>query len=658
MATKLASVPQITARSLEIRNNGHNGNNGHNEVDSSNEVARRRQLAKSQAEEKKRARTAGKQQQLAERLAAATQQIAGTIEESGVAIKELSKAMELIATTAQESNSATEESLSAITQIEKSTNNVSAKAKESVNKVERIRDLLTLTTSEIEVLILGVKESAEINLASAKMVAELEKQADQIGAIVQTVVGIAKQTNLLALNAAIEAARAGEHGRGFAVVADEVRNLAETSENSARDIRELVDTIKKDVNLVSTDIAGAGQTAMGEVEKAAQITAGLKKIAEDADLVKKGSVEINTNGNEIATAVIQFKKGAEQIAKAAQDQSAAVEEATRSVDEQSKALNEMADSSGSLSDMADSLRSSTSQDKSAEELASAGEELSATAEEGNRAAEQISEVINSLAAVADEQRAAAEESDRAGDLILKMAQNIKTNSETSREKVENLVVALTKNKENMDALITGINSSGEVARKSMENIRSLESSTARIDKIVDAISNVTLQTNLLAVNGAIEAARVGEYGRGFAVVAADVRTLAKDSASNAEKIKDLVKGIQNQVAKVVVDVEQSGNKARQEVERSRKTTDNLNLIEQDVLIVGGAMSEISTITEEMLVAINQANNGVQQISKAADAAAAAIGEASSSSQQQSHGMAELATAVEEVSALADEMQNL
>ena len=655
MATKLALIPQPTHQSVETRKNGHNG---HNEIDSSNEVARRRQLAKSQAEEKKRARTAGKQQQLAERLAAATQQIAGTIEESGVAIKELSKAMELIATTAQESNSATEESLSAITQIEKSTNNVSAKAKESVNKVERIRDLLTLTTSEIEVLILGVKESAEINLASAKMVAELEKQADQIGAIVQTVVGIAKQTNLLALNAAIEAARAGEHGRGFAVVADEVRNLAETSENSARDIRELVDTIKKDVNLVSTDIAGAGQTAMGEVEKAAQITAGLKKIAEDADLVKKGSVEINTNGNEIATAVIQFKKGAEQIAKAAQDQSAAVEEATRSVDEQSKALNEMADSSGSLSDMADSLRSSTSQDKSAEELASAGEELSATAEEGNRAAEQISEVINSLAAVADEQRAAAEESDRAGDLILKMAQNIKTNSETSREKVENLVVALTKNKENMDALITGINSSGEVARKSMENIRSLESSTARIDKIVDAISNVTLQTNLLAVNGAIEAARVGEYGRGFAVVAADVRTLAKDSASNAEKIKDLVKGIQNQVAKVVVDVEQSGNKARQEVERSRKTTDNLNLIEQDVLIVGGAMSEISTITEEMLVAINQANNGVQQISKAADAAAAAIGEASSSSQQQSHGMAELATAVEEVSALADEMQNL
>jgi methyl-accepting chemotaxis protein len=569
---KLASLPQGKSPTLEMRNNGHD--NG----DSSNEIARRRQLAKSQAEEKKRARTAAKSQQLAERLASATQQIAGTIEESGIAIKELGKAMDLISTTAQESASSTEESLTAIIQIEKSTAIASTKARESLTRVEKSRDLITQTTSEIEVLIQGVKESAEINLASAKMVLELEKQADQIGAIVQTVVGIAKQTNLLALNAAIEAARAGEHGRGFAVVADEVRNLAETSENSARDIRELVDNIKKEVTLVSTDITSAGETAQGEVEKAAQITLGLKKIAEDADLVKKGAAEINNNGDEIASAVAQFKKGTEQIAKASQDQAAAVEEATRSVDEQSKALNEMASSSSSLSEMADDLRSSTNQDKSAEELASAAEELSATAEEGNRAAEQISEVINSLAATADEQRSAAEESARAAELILKMAQGIKQNSETSAKTVENLVEALSRNKVNMDGLITGINSSAETNRKSIENIRSLENSTARIDKIVDAISNVTIQTNLLAVNGAIEAARAGEYGRGFAVVAADVRSLAKDSAANADKIKDLVKGIQKQVAKVVVDVEQSGTKARQEVERSKKTTDNLNII--------------------------------------------------------------------------------
>jgi methyl-accepting chemotaxis protein len=69
-------------------------------------------------------------------------------------------------------------------------------------------------------------------------ITELEKQADEIGEIVKTVAHIADQTNLLALNAAIEAARARQHGKGFAVVADEVRTLAETSERSARQIRD------------------------------------------------------------------------------------------------------------------------------------------------------------------------------------------------------------------------------------------------------------------------------------------------------------------------------------------------------------------------------------------------------------------------------------
>lgn len=81
-------------------------------------------------------------------------------------------------------------------------------------------------------------------------VAQLEKQAESIGNIIKTVVRIADQTNLLALNAAIEAARAGEHGKGFAVVADEVRVLAETSEKAANDIREVVNNIQQEVKVV------------------------------------------------------------------------------------------------------------------------------------------------------------------------------------------------------------------------------------------------------------------------------------------------------------------------------------------------------------------------------------------------------------------------
>ena len=181
--------------------------------DVADDVSRRREMAKQQAEQKKRARTAAKQQQLAERLATATQQLSSGVEEAGSAVKQLATAVDQISSAAQEAAGATEESLAAITQIDKSAEVASRGAQESLNRVKRAQELIRTTTVDIEVLIEGVRDAAQTNLKSAKMVAELEKQAEEIGAIVQTVVGIAKQTNLLALNAAIEAARAGEHGQ-------------------------------------------------------------------------------------------------------------------------------------------------------------------------------------------------------------------------------------------------------------------------------------------------------------------------------------------------------------------------------------------------------------------------------------------------------------
>jgi methyl-accepting chemotaxis protein len=104
------------------------------------------------------------------------------------------------------------------------------------------------------------------------MIAELERQSEEIGKIVHAVTRIADQTNLLALNAAIEAARAGEHGKGFAVVADEVRNLAEISEKSARGIQEVVNEIQNQVKVVSADTEAAGKKGREDAEKAKVIT--------------------------------------------------------------------------------------------------------------------------------------------------------------------------------------------------------------------------------------------------------------------------------------------------------------------------------------------------------------------------------------------------
>jgi methyl-accepting chemotaxis protein len=138
------------------------------------------------------------------------------------------------------------------------------------------------TTLDIEALITGVGGAAKANLESAKMIIELERLSDEIGKIVHAVARIADQTNLLALNAAIEAARAGEHGKGFAVVADEVRNLAEISEKSARGIQEVVNEIQTQVKVVAADTEGAGKKGLEVVEKAKTITKDLSQIAQDS----------------------------------------------------------------------------------------------------------------------------------------------------------------------------------------------------------------------------------------------------------------------------------------------------------------------------------------------------------------------------------------
>jgi len=204
---------------------------------------------------------------------------------------------------------------------------------------------------------------------------------------------------------------------------------------------------------------------------------------------------------------------------------------------------------------------------------------------------------------------------------------------------------LGENKRGVDSMIQGINDAAEASVKSAANIKSLEERTRLIDKIVDAIVNVTIQTNLLAVNGSIEAARAGEYGRGFAVVAADVRNLAGESSENADKIKDLVRNIQQQIVTVANDIEAAGREAAAEVKKAQKTTADLDRVAADMDEVLKGVKDIKAGQDKAVVAIQSAVAAVQQIAKAAELASSASNQCSSAAQQGSKGMTLAVTTV-------------
>ena len=224
---------------------------------------------------------------------------------------------------------------------------------------------------------------SKVNL-SAQRVAEMGALSDQINVILETIEDIANQTNLLALNAAIEAARAGEHGKGFAVVADEVRKLAERAGKATKEIGGLIKNIQRTVSeaVIAMDEGGqevesgvqmaneAGR-ALAEIIKAAEeVYRQAEQADQGADKMKAASGHLVASVDEVSTVVegnmaamdvmstgmTDVTRAIENIAAVSEENSAAIEEVSASAEEMSSQVEEVTASAKSLMEMAKSLQ--------------------------------------------------------------------------------------------------------------------------------------------------------------------------------------------------------------------------------------------------------------------------------------------------------------
>jgi methyl-accepting chemotaxis protein len=230
------------------------------------------------------------------------------------------------------------------------------------------------------------------------------------------------------------------------------------------------------------------------------------------------------------------------------------------------------------------------------------------------------------------------------------------NGRASIDHVKQIEAMLGEIRATMTGLSSGIAQSLDTTRQSLRMIAALEGVSRDIEKIVDGIALVSVQTNMLAVNGSIEAARAGDFGKGFSVVSKDIRNLARDSGENAGRVKDTVRTIQEQIAAVRRELERSIAAADAENQRSGAALAALGMVEADMIAIATSNRDILAGADTILGSMSEAAKGAEQIAAAAEEAGAAATQAAAATRQQALGAEDLAAAIEEIASLAEDIK--
>lgn len=295
--------------------------------------------------------------------------------------------------------------------------------------------------------------------------------------------------------------------------------------------------------------------------------------------------------------------------------------------------------------------------KDADKLAVMADNLSSSTEEMNASVEEISATVQEITKGAAQQAEDTVKMNENSEELSEISENVVSQIKRANISAVKARNAANKGKDGTDTVKEAMGLIYSGSSENQEGIMQLKRRSEEIDEIIDVIKNITSQTDLLALNASIEAARVGEYGAGFAVVAEEIRNLANSSQESTEKISKLINDIKSNVDIVVESMTKVTGYIETGKQNVDESKDNFMEIEKNVAITEDMIKEITGAVNkqnDLVIAVAEKNKNLADIS---NETAASTEETSASLEEQMASMQEISASAAELHKLAQDLRN-
>ncbi|UOF88724.1 methyl-accepting chemotaxis protein [Fodinisporobacter ferrooxydans] len=295
---------------------------------------------------------------------------------------------------------------------------------------------------------------------------------------------------------------------------------------------------------------------------------------------------------------------------------------------------------------------------SAEQVAASSEELLASSEQSTQASEQIASSIQEVALGSGQQ---ASDMEKAAQTVNEMASGVQQIAVSSQTVSTSSIQASEASKKGNEAIRKSLDQMNHIhvtVKDVAKSIKELGDHAQNIGKIVEAITGIASQTNLLALNAAIEAARAGEHGRGFAVVADEVRKLAEESSKSAKQIADYIATIQEGIHQAVQSMEVGTKEVDQGIEVVDLAKQSFEKIEQSIEEVSQQIKETSAATEQLSASTEEIVRVMDQIAGIAESSVGTTQNVSAATEEQLASMEEISASASSLAKMAEGLQEL